>query len=495
MLVGMAPEPATRAETPEQPAVTGLTSEEAALRLRARGSLEHAASSRSYASIVRANVLTVFNLILAVFGALTLSFGDVAGRALPRRSSSRTRRSGSPRRCARRRRSTASRRSSRRRRPSSATARRTGCRVEDVVVGDLVLLEPGDQLVADGPRRGGRGTARWTSRSSPASREQRRPRRRRRGALRLVRARGHRRATRSTAVGKESYAARVAGEARAFRHPRSPLERALNRLLYVLVAVDGAARLAPRRTRCGSATRPSARRSRPPSPAVVTLVPEGLILLSASTFAVAALRMARRGALAQQLNAIESLASVDVICLDKTGTLTEADAARRRCRAAHRASTRSGSPRRSARFAASRRCRNTTLDARSREAFHAARRAPDGEVPFSSRRRWSALRLGGVTLRPRRPRAVPARRRWPSASATRRAAAAACSRSRGRRRRSTREPSDRPAGRARAARRSSCSPSGCARTQRETVAFFHAQGVELKVLSGDRPETVARDRA
>jgi P-type E1-E2 ATPase len=57
--------------------------------------------------------------------------------------------------------------------------------------------------------------------------------------------------------------------------------------------------------------------------AVVTLVPEGLILLVSVTFAAAAMRMARRGALAQQLNAIESLASVDVVCTDKTGTLTE----------------------------------------------------------------------------------------------------------------------------------------------------------------------------
>ena len=56
---------------------------------------------------------------------------------------------------------------------------------------------------------------------------------------------------------------------------------------------------------------------------MVTLVPEGLILLVSVTYAAAALRMARVGALAQQLNAIESLASVDTICVDKTGTLTE----------------------------------------------------------------------------------------------------------------------------------------------------------------------------
>ena len=47
------------------------------------------------------------------------------------------------------------------------------------------------------------------------------------------------------------------------------------------------------------------------------------MLLVAVTYAVATMRMARRGALSQQLNAVESLASTDVICLDKTGTLTE----------------------------------------------------------------------------------------------------------------------------------------------------------------------------
>jgi P-type E1-E2 ATPase len=56
---------------------------------------------------------------------------------------------------------------------------------------------------------------------------------------------------------------------------------------------------------------------------VVSLIPEGLVLLVGVTYAAAAVRMSRRGVLAQQLNAIESLASVDTICLDKTGTLTE----------------------------------------------------------------------------------------------------------------------------------------------------------------------------
>ena len=56
---------------------------------------------------------------------------------------------------------------------------------------------------------------------------------------------------------------------------------------------------------------------------LISLVPEGLVLLASVTFAAGAVRIARTGALAQQLNAIESLASVDTVCLDKTGTLTD----------------------------------------------------------------------------------------------------------------------------------------------------------------------------
>ena len=54
----------------------GLSSDEAERRLLARGELRSPPTSRSYASIVRANVFTVFNLILAVFGGLTLALGD-----------------------------------------------------------------------------------------------------------------------------------------------------------------------------------------------------------------------------------------------------------------------------------------------------------------------------------------------------------------------------------------------------------------------------------
>ena len=52
------------------------------------------------------------------------------------------------------------------------------------------------------------------------------------------------------------------------------------------------------------------------------MVPEGLVLLTSIAFAVGALRLARRRVLVQELAAIEGLARVDVLCIDKTGTLT-----------------------------------------------------------------------------------------------------------------------------------------------------------------------------
>ena len=202
----------------------------------------------------------------------------------------------------------------------------------------------------------------------------------------------------ATAVGADSYAERIAGVARAFRHPRSPLELGLNRLLTVLVVsmvplglVLAAALLARESdSAAGDGLRPR-------SPALVILVPEGLMLLASLTAAAAAVKMARRGALVQQLNGVESLASVDAMCLDKTGTLTRADlrverrrrdAGRRGARPCARTSPRSPPP-------------PVTATARWRPCTRPSRRrlpAVVANVPFSSGRRWSAVERAGGTL-------------------------------------------------------------------------------------------------
>jgi magnesium-transporting ATPase (P-type) len=128
---------------------------------------------------------------------------------------------------------------------------------------------------------------------------------------------------------------------------------------------------------------------------LVTLVPEGLVLLMSVTFAVAAVRLARKDTLIQQMSATESLAAVDTICVDKTGTLTDGElrlhgveiAEGLDAAAAHAAL---------GRFAASAGDRNRTLEVvAARFPGEAAR--VGGEVPFSSEWKWSGLRIGSTS--------------------------------------------------------------------------------------------------
>lgn len=163
---------------------------------------------------------------------------------------------------------------------------------------------------------------------------------------------------------------------------------------------------------------------------IVNLVPEGLILLISVTAAVSAFKMAERGVLAQQLNAIESLASVEIVCTDKTGTLTEPTlwvVTVVPARGEHETSL----GRELASYAASAPSRNLTLEAIARaELADVHRRGVVAQVPFSSRSRWSAL---GSVMRSwcsARRSALPTRTRpWRSGPAQRRPLDGECSRS------------------------------------------------------------------
>jgi cation-transporting P-type ATPase E len=462
----------------------GLTEVEASRRLAERGEIEAPAGSRSYASIVRANVLTVFNLILAVFGAITLAFGDwrdalflgilVANAAIGITQEVRAKRALDRLSALVAPRATVVRDSQ----PRSAA-------VEELVVDDLVLLQPGDQVVADGVLDRAEGLnldeSILTGESRPVQKHA--DDEVRSGSF-AVEGTG---AFVVTAVGRESYAERIAGQARAFRHPRSPLELATNRLLFALVALvvvlggllgyalwhrDAGVREAVSTSAAG----------------VVSLVPEGLILLTSLTFAVGALRMARRGVLAQQLNAIESLASADVICLDKTGTLTEPTLAVRALVPADGvAEEELGS--RLGRFAAASPSRNITLEAIA-SAYPAATATPDQTVAFSSRRRWSAVRLGEESLVMGAPELFQLGDLSGKASeeqdAGRRVVAFGSAGGRLADQNGEPELPDglRPLGLVVLAEQ--LRPD-----TRSTVEYFLSENVELKVLSGDSPQTVA----
>jgi cation-transporting ATPase E len=461
----------------------GLSESEARERLAARPQERGPVSSRSYASIVRANVLTVFNLILAAFGGVTLAFGDardalflgiivansgigIAQEIRAKRALDRLSLLVAPR----------------------ATVRRDGAAralpVEDVVVGDLVLLAPGDQVVADGRLGAGRelrlDESILTGESEPVARSE--GDEVRSGAF-VVEGTG---SYEVGAVGSSSFAARLTGEARSFRHPRSPLERAVNRLLYALVALVvglGAVlgySLYHRHVSIRTAVSTS-------SAGVVSLIPEGLMVLVSLTYAAAAVRMSRRGVLAQQLNAIESLASVDTICIDKTGTLTEGvlrvvetvpapGVAKEDLDAALAA------------FAANASARNLTLTAIA-EAFPRAGETPLGEVPFSSRRRWSAVERAGESLYLGAPGRVPAGALMELAADRQRHGRRVLALARDQRP-LPRQPGDLPP--------AGLQPAGLVVLAeglrpniRDTISFLRREGVEVKVLSGDAAETVA----
>ena len=365
--------------------------------------------------------------------------------------------------------------------------------VDQVVAGDLVRLAAGDQVVADGTvvRADGLAVdeANLTGESEP-----------------VVRGPGERvwsgsfvvegaALIEATAVGPDSRAAQLTATARAFRHPRSPLEQATDRLLLYLVAAAIPLTIALTvtiLTRVDSTTQ----RVQLLTAGVVNLVPEGLILLISLTAAVSAFKVAQRGVLAQQLNAVESLASVNVVCTDKTGTLTEptsrvvglvpADGVEEQTLATALATYAAGAP-----------SRNSTL-----QAIADARLAdPDGrrvvgQVPFASRRRWSALDFGDERLvlgAPERFAAAdPAlvERAREEAAGGRRVLALG---------RSAEPlpagPTDPPFPEVQAlglvvlAERLRANAT-------DTVAFFAAEDVDLKVLSGDAPATagaIARD--
>jgi P-type E1-E2 ATPase len=471
-------------ESPPRPSPSeGLSAAEAERRLAARGGPRRPPPGRSYASIVFANVFNVFNLVLGAFGALTFMFGSwqdalflcialanttigIAQEARAKRELDRLSALVVP----------------------TATVLRDGQSQrlprEQLVEGDLVVLSPGDQLIGDGVLESrenlllDESILTGESENVPHA-----PGDELRSGSFVAEGTGR---YTLTAVGETSYAERITGEARSFRHPRSPLERETLRLLYVLCLA-----MAPLAGLLGYALwerqEPIADAVATAVAAVVTLVPEGLILLVSLTFAAASIRMARRGALAQQLNAIESLASVDVMCLDKTGTLTEprlhvtdavpAEGARSDLESAL------------ASFAAATSTKNATVQAIA-DRFPGVARQPDAEVPFSSRWRWSGVQLEGTSYVLGAPELFQlgelAARAESEARSGRRVVAFA----RADGPLDARDPVDGPP--------VDPHPLGLVvlaellrPNARSTVEYFQSQNVQLKVISGDRPETVA----
>ena len=124
-------------------------------------------------------------------------------------------------------------------------------------------------------------------------------------------------------VGKNCASARIMEEARKYSKVKSELSENLNRLLRIIsVAIipTGLILFATQYWLLGLSWQDAALKS---VAAVVGMIPEGLVVLTSIALAVSTMRLSRRQVLVQDLFSIESLARVDVLCLDKTGTLTQ----------------------------------------------------------------------------------------------------------------------------------------------------------------------------
>ena len=193
--------------------------------------------------------------------------------------------------------------------------------VEDVVLDDLLTLSPGDQLVVDGrivvADHLEVDESLLSGESDPVSK---RPGDEALSGSFVIAGTGQMEATH---VGKEAFAQRVQGEARRFSLVRSELQQGTNNILKMVtwaMIPSGLLLITSQLLRSGQSLEEALRAC---VAGIGAMVPEGLVLLTSLAFALGALRLARRGVLVQELAAIEGLARVDVLCIDKTGTLTE----------------------------------------------------------------------------------------------------------------------------------------------------------------------------
>lgn len=123
-------------------------------------------------------------------------------------------------------------------------------------------------------------------------------------------------------VGKEGFAAKISREAKVVRQNESEIMRTLKQIITIIsfIIIPLGIFLFSNQMKLPEATRQSAVVNT--VAAMVSMIPEGLMLLTSTVLAVAVIRLSKQNVLVQQIYCIETLARVDVLCLDKTGTIT-----------------------------------------------------------------------------------------------------------------------------------------------------------------------------
>jgi len=260
--------------------------------------------------------------------------------------------------------------------------------VDDVVLDDLIEVRSGDQIAADGAVRATTALqvdeSLLTGESDPVDKEVGEPVLS--GSF-VVAGSGR---FQATAVGDDAYARKLATEARRFALARSELMDGLNKILrYVTWGIfPVAVLLLVSQYNANDDWRDAVSGA---VAGVVGMVPQGLVLLTSVAFGVAAVTLARRQVLVQELPAVEGLARVDVVCFDKTGTLTDGNIVFDRIEGLDE-----DAPVEAALAAlASAEDRNATLNAIAEALPPRETWERTGAVPFSSARKWSAATFEG----------------------------------------------------------------------------------------------------
>lgn len=306
---------------PTTDARTGLTSAEVADRVR-RGLTNEVpeAPTRTVGQIVRANVFTPINFVIGVLATLVIVAGSpkdalfggvivfnsvigVVQELRAKRVLDRLRVVSAPR----------------------AHVVRDGSvrdvEVHELVLDDVIEVRPGGQLVADGVVLATDSLeideSLLTGEADPVDKS---PGDEVLSGSAVVAGSGR---VQVTKVGADNYAARLAEEARRFTLVNSPLRNDINRIVTwvgVLIVPVGVLLASSQFLRRDDGWREAIIST---VAGLVGMVPEGLVLLTSVAFAVGVVRLGKYRCLVQELPAIEVLARVDVLCADKTGTITE----------------------------------------------------------------------------------------------------------------------------------------------------------------------------
>ena len=124
-------------------------------------------------------------------------------------------------------------------------------------------------------------------------------------------------------VGADNYVAVISNEARKHKKAKSEIMNALQRIILVVsiaIIPIGAALFYNQVNLDGNTLQHAVVFT---TAALIGMIPEGLVLLTSSVLAISVIRLAKHKVMVQELTCIEALARVDVLCLDKTGTITE----------------------------------------------------------------------------------------------------------------------------------------------------------------------------